>query len=128
MKTRKTFLTLAILLISGFGFAQPPGGGQRGGQQGPPPIPNEKQIKVMVSDLADEISLSEDQETTILELYIEHFEEIEEQTSGNKRPDREEMESMKTLFEEHVKEELTKDQIKKYEAYLKKQASQLRRR
>lgn len=124
MKTVKSFLILSILLVSTSIFAQPPGGGQRGGQQGPPPIPNNKQIKKMVSDLVDEIALSNEQETKVLSLYKEHFAQVKEKTSGNSRPNRDEMETLKTTFEKSVKAELTKEQVSKYETYLKNQRPQ----
>jgi hypothetical protein len=123
MKTIKSILVVSILFLGSISFAQPPGGGQKGGQQGPPPIPTDKQIETMVSDLAENISLSEEQEVKVLEIYNEHFAEIKEKTSGNSRPKREEMEALDTAFEKQVKAELTKEQKKEYEAYLKEQAS-----
>ncbi len=120
MKTIKTFFVLSILLLSSISFAQ----AQGGGKQGPPPMPNNKQITQMVSDLAEELTLSDEQEAKVLELYKEHFSKIKEKTSGNSRPKREEMEALKTAFEKEVKAELTKEQISKYSAYLKEQASQ----
>jgi hypothetical protein len=124
MKTIKSILVLSILLVSSISFAQPPGGGQRGGQQGPPPIPNNKEVTKMVSDLTDNLSLSEEQEVKVLEIYKEHFAELKEKTSGNSRPKREEMEALDTAFEKQVKAELTEEQKSGYEAYLKEQASQ----
>lgn len=128
MKTVKSILALSILFVGSLTFAQAPGGGQRGGQQGPPPIPNDEQIETMVSDLAEEIALSEEQEVKVLEIYNEHFAEIKEKTSGNSRPKREEMEALNKAFEKQVKAELTKDQKSGYEDYLKEQASQRPRR
>lgn len=127
MKKLKMILVWSLVLTSGLTFAQP-GGGQRGGQSGPPPLPNEQQIKVMVGELADAISLTEEQEINVLKLYTEHFVQVEELTSGSSRPDRKEMEALKTSLENQVKLELTQDQIKTYEAILKKQASRQRRR
>ena len=127
MKKLKMILVWSLVLTSGLTFAQP-GGGQRGGQSGPPPLPNEQQIKVMVGELADAISLTEEQEINVLKLYTEHFVQVEELTSGSSRPDRKEMEALKTSLENQVKLELTQDQIKTYEAVLKKQASRQRRR
>ena len=89
-----------------------------------PLFPSDKQIKEMVGDLAEELALSTDQETKVLDLYQAHFAQVKEQTSGNSRPDREEMEKLKLAFEKQVKAELTKEQIVKYEAYLKKQSDQ----
>lgn len=126
MKTIKSLLVLSILFVCTLVFAQSPGGGQRGGQQGPPPIPNDKQIEKMVSDIADELTLSNEQETKVLSLYKEHFTQVKEKTSGNNRPNREEMKALKSAFEKKVKAELTKEQVNKYEAYLKKQRPQRR--
>lgn len=119
MKTIKTISLLSFLLISSMSFAQGPNNGPRGGQQGPPPIPSEKQIKNMVNDLSDEISLSEDQETQVLDLYLVHFEEMEKKTSGNSRPERSEMETFETAFQNDVKALLSESQQTQYEAYLK---------
>lgn len=119
MKTIKTISLLSFLLISSMSFAQGPNNGPRGGQQGPPPIPSEKQIKNMLNDLSDEISLSEDQETQVLDLYLAHFEEMEKKTSGNSRPERSEMETFETAFQNDVKALLSESQQTQYETYLK---------
>lgn len=78
----------------------------------------------MVSDLADNLSLSEEQEVKILDLYKDHFKQVKEKTSGNSHPKREEMDALKLTFEKQVKDELTEEQISKYKVYLKKQTSQ----
>lgn len=121
MKTMKKItnitLVLCAMLISGTTFAQR--GGQGGGQQGPPPIPSSKEIKAMVSDLAEEISLNEDQETEILALYTAHFKEVKKKTSSG-RPDRDEMEALKNDFEDEVNAVLTDEQQKLFKAYQKK--------
>lgn len=121
MKTLKSVLVAAFLLVAGFSFAQRPGG-----QQGPPPLPSDEQIETMVSELAEEIDLNEDQETKILALYKEHFEEVKEKVSAG-RPDRDEMEEIKEEFEQKVEAELTDEQVEKFEAYQKKQQGNRRR-
>lgn len=118
-------LLLIAMAMSSAVSAQPPGGGG-GGQQGPPPIPNSKQIKKMVSKLSSELSLSEQQETKVLALYQDHYEQVEEATS-NGRPDRTKMEALKTSFEKNVKSELTEEQQDLYTEYLKKNQPQQRR-
>lgn len=111
------FLFIAVQLSCSI-FAQQQIGPK--GQNGPPPIPNQKQIKEMVANLSGEILLTQEQESTILNLYSEHFEEVKTKTSGSAMPKREEMEALKTNFEKSVKELLTDSQKKKYNAYLKK--------
>lgn len=122
-KAFKGILAIAVFLACGSIFAQPPGRG-RGGQQGPPPIPTDKQVEQMVSELADEIGISEEQERAILDLHKKHFAQAKRQTTGNRRPSREEMEASRDAFEEEVKAELTTEQKSKFEMYLKNQKKQ----
>lgn len=114
-KNIKVLFVLVAMFTSSIIYAQP----QNGGQQGPPPLPNAKQIKEMVSKLADEISLSETQEEQVLNLYTLHFQEVEEKTE-NGQPNREEMETLKTTFENNVKAVLTKEQQKEFDVYIMK--------
>lgn len=121
--TRLVLVVLVAMLSVTLTQAQP--GGQKGGQQGPPPLPTDDQIEKMVSDLSTELELSEAQEKQVSELYFAHFEEVEAVTDdGNSRPDRDVMDQMKKDFETEVKSVLTKDQQKQYETYMKKQRSQ----
>lgn len=113
---KSSFLILSFL-ISSVLIAQPQGGGQ----QGPPPIPNAKQIKKTVASLASEISLTEEQEASVLEVYIKHFEIVKAKTESAERPKREEMEALDIALQNEVKALLTEEQIVKYNAYLKKQ-------
>ena len=123
----RAFLILCITLMTTVTFAQP-GGGKRGGsQEGSPPIPSDKEIVSIVSDLADEIDLSELQEAAVLQLYKEHFAEVKKKTNSG-RPKREEMEAVKSDFEDRVKETLTEDQQKLYIKYVKKNQSKKRKK
>lgn len=97
-------------------------GQQRGGQGGPPELPTAKEIKTMVSDLSDELLMTDKQEVLVLKLYTEHFEKLEDKTSSG-RPDRNEMETLKKLLENDVKSSLTDDQKKLYTTYLKNNSS-----
>ena len=120
----KLIFAAVFLLTYSVAFAQGPGGGQRGGQQGPPPVPNAKQIKTMVNDMAKELSWTDKQEASALLLYNDHFEKVKAKTSGNTKPDREEMDALTATLEKNVKALLTTDQQKAYIAYLKKQSKQ----
>lgn len=80
----KAALFLCMMLLVGTSYAQQRGsqrGGQGGGQE-PPPLPTSKEIKKMVNDLAEEISLDEGQEDEILDLYAAHFDEVEDKTKS----------------------------------------------
>ena len=116
-KTLKHTLLLCIVLIGSAAIAQQKSP-QVGGQQGPPPVPTNKEIKEMVSDMSKEVLLNEDQEEEILELFTAHFNEVEEKTKSG-RPDRNEMESIKINFEKEVNSVLTKEQQKQYATYQK---------
>lgn len=98
------------------------GGSQGGRQGGPPELPTSQEIETMVSDLSDDLILSEEQEVQVLELYTEHFEEVEEKTSSG-RPDRDEMEAIKTSLENDVKALLRDDQEELYTTYLENNIS-----
>lgn len=115
-KVTRVVLVLCVTLMSTVTYAQPGGGQRSGGQDGqggPPSIPSDKEIVSMVSDLATEIDLSELQEAAVLQLYKEHFTEVKSKTKSG-RPKREEMETLKSDFEDEVKETLTEDQQKLY--------------
>ncbi|NPD84130.1 hypothetical protein HNS38_05130 [Lentimicrobium sp. L6] len=106
-----------VLLFSGITFAQAPKG------DGPqkPPVPNEKQVKKMVNELAEELELSDKQETEILAVYQSHFNEVKDKTSGKEKPKKEEMDALKSSFEKEVKALLSEEQQSKYKTYIKKQ-------
>ncbi|WP_282054175.1 hypothetical protein [Maribacter luteus] len=110
-------LLLGAIMITGTTLAQ------RGGQQGPPPLPTSDEIEEMVSDMAEEVSLDETQEAEILVLYKAHFEEVEDLTSSG-RPDRDKMEALKSDFEDEVNAVLTDEQQKLFKAYQKKNSRQ----
>ena len=113
---RKIILALMITILTGsFALAQ------SGGQQGPPPLPSDKQIEKMVKSLDKELELSENQETQVSELYFAHFEELETMQKQKQRASREEMNELKSEFETEVKTVLSEDQQDNYTAWLKKQ-------
>lgn len=115
MKTIKSLLFLSLLFASTSLLAQSPRGGL---QQGPPPVPGDKQIEKMVSDLSKNLSLSYEQKTKILELYQAHFKKVKEKMAGNNRPKPEEMQALDAALEKKVKAVLTDNQKSKYETYL----------
>jgi len=122
MKKLIKLSTLFIaLLITSTVFAQIPNMSKnQDGRQGPPPIPNVEQIEQMVTELAVELSLSEEQQAGILNMYIAHFAEVEETMSAEPKPPREEMESKRTEFDNQVKSLLTDEQRVKFDEFNKK--------
>lgn len=120
----KTYKKLSILIILAFlstniALAQER---QQDRPQGPPPVPNDKQIEKMVTDLSKELSLTVVQEEKVSEIYFDHFKKVAEQqkkNKGNRGSSREVMQKLNSDFEADVKELLTEDQQKLYESYLK---------
>ena len=116
MKKLKSIVTLVAMMLATSLFAQPPGGGQ----QGPPPIPNAKEITKMVTEMSAEINLDEAQKESVQEIYTAHFEIVSEKVEAG-RPERKEMEALDTKLQEDVEAILDEDQQKLYKAYLKAQ-------
>lgn len=114
------FINMSILIfliaLSAFNVvnAQP-----QGGQQGPPSVPNAKQIKKMVTEVSKELSLNEEQETQVSKLYVAHFDEVKKATSSG-RPEKSTMDALETKFTKDVNKVLTTDQQKLFAAYQKK--------
>lgn len=92
--------------------------------QGPPPIPNDEQIEEMVKDLAEAVSLTDDQTEKVSELYFDHFEKVADQQENSKEDrnkGREAMEKLNAELEENVKAILEEDQVKLYTSWLTEQ-------
>jgi hypothetical protein len=97
---------------------------QQGRPQGPPPIPNDDKIEVMVADLAKELSLTDQQNEQVSDLYFEHFETIKQQqkkNKGSRGTDREAMMKLDEELQNAIKGLLDEKQKELYDAYLKKQ-------
>ena len=115
-KTSTILLIVALMFTVGNIQAQP------GGQHGPPPIPNDSQVKEIIVKLTKELSLSDSQEEQISALYYANFKEA--RALAAKKASRKEMEQLKAIFEKNVKSLLTSDQQKKFVAYQKKNQPQ----
>lgn len=125
-KTAQLVILLLITFITSSAFAQQ--GEKRGNRpEGPPPIPNKEQVIKMVTDLANEINLSESQNEKILALFNAHFKEVKEKIDENERKQKE-METLKESFENDVKSILTENQQKAYDDFLRKQHPPKRRK
>jgi Spy/CpxP family protein refolding chaperone len=112
------WLIAIALFTGGFAQAQP-----SGGQQGPPPVPNAKQIQKTVAKVSKKLSLNEEQEKQVSKLYVAHFDEVKKATSSG-RPERSTMEALDAKFEKEVNKVLTPDQQKLFAAYQKKNKPQ----
>ena len=107
------------LFVSSSVFAQPPGGGQ----QGPPSVPNAKQIQKKVAKVSKKLSLSDKQEIQVSKLYTAHYEEVKSKLKSG-RPEQKEMEALENKFEKEVNKVLTTEQQKLFAAYQKKNRQQ----
>jgi tRNA C32,U32 (ribose-2'-O)-methylase TrmJ len=91
---------------------------QQKGKQGPPPIPDQEQISKMVNELSKTLALDEDQKKDVEKKFNKHFEEVRAKKEES-RPKREEMEALRTDFEEEVKSILDDKQKKQFDAFMK---------
>ncbi|MCF8373647.1 MAG: hypothetical protein K9H64_18645 [Bacteroidales bacterium] len=118
-KFRNNTALLFILLITFFpGIAWT----QQQRPQGPPPVPNEKQIDKIVNDLAEKLALTSEQSETISKLYIAHFKEVKEKQEKDREAreaNHQAMEKLRKDFEKDVKAVLTKDQQKQFDDFVK---------
>ena len=116
-------LLIAMMILFGVNLKA-----QHGPGDGPPPIPNDKQIEKMVLDLSEELSLSNDQSDRIEALFKEHFEEVKESLDRNEKMMRGEMELKKSEFENKIKGLLSEEQAEQFEEFMKKLAPPRRQR
>ena len=86
LKTARILAISAIILFSSH-LVQ----AQRGGQQGPPPVPTTAEIQEMVSDLSETLDLTDEKSDELLDLYTAHIKEVSSLMKS--RPKREKMES-----------------------------------
>jgi hypothetical protein len=109
------FITITFI-VSATMFAQP--------QQKPPKIPNDDQINKMIENLSTELSLNEKQHQEIHELYITHFDHVREKVELKKaehRMEREEMDNLRSKFEEEVKSLLSEEQQTMFNKFIDKE-------
>ena len=118
------FAFVLLISISSIpGFAQ----GPPSGRQGPPPIPNEKQIEQMVSDLSSELSLSAEQQVRVHELYTKHFQEVGSlKKDGDREAHRKSMQTLRESFEKEVQVDFNQEQRDLYTEFQKKQGGKQR--
>jgi len=117
MKRSVKKVTKAITVLCAlFLLSIPATWAQRNGQrpQGPPPVPNAKQIELIIDELDQSIELSDAQETKIKTLFTEHFKEM----GKNLKKSREEMEKKKEAFEKTIEAELSDEQQKGFEKFM----------
>lgn len=120
LKISQVLLLLFALLTTNLALAQ-----QRG-QQGPPPVPDSKEVDKMVEELSSDLSLTKQQHAQISILYKDHFTEVRRMVDitkgGRTEADRKKMDALKKNFEADVNALLTKQQQKKFKSLQKKQA------
>ncbi|NQV13850.1 hypothetical protein HQ531_00220 [bacterium] len=117
-KINKGILILGMILISSTLWAQPDGG-----QQGPPRLPDSKQVGEMVKEVSQTLALTKKQESQISKLYFNHFEQARQMMDKGKATQQDHhkaMDALRTDFEKQVAELLSDDQKKAYEELKKK--------
>lgn len=89
--------------------------------QGVPPISIEKQITKMLAHLNQELSLNDEQNEQISELFVSHFETLKKLPSTTIN-DYHSMEAIKTEFENQVLNQLSNEQKTQFNTFIKKRA------
>lgn len=116
---KSTILTFIWLVMTSTPtFAQP-----QGHPQGPPPIPDSAQIVRMVTRLKSELNLSVQQTQQLNKLFHDHFKEVRKKVEAqktNQEKTREEMDKLRSSFENEIKNILNPDQQKKFAEFQKK--------
>ncbi len=122
MKT-KIKLTV-IMLLASFMFTLTNINAQQMQQKplGPPPIPSEKQVQKMISDLETKLSLSEEQKQKMTEIMSDHFKimkTVQEKYKKSHEAERKEMETLKGNFDSEIKSVLSIEQSVLFEEFMK---------
>jgi len=116
MRKRNLFAICALCLLTAGGslvFAQggPPRG--NGGPGQPPALPDSSGIVEIVDEMAEALSLTDDQKSRVSELHFAHFaaaEKVLGASRGDREGTREAMDDLRRDFEADVKEILTDEQ------------------
>ena len=113
-KRIKTVILLALVLSmkSALVLAQP-----REGHQDPPPVPDAIETNKMVTVLASELSLTQEQKDKLNTLFTAHFKVVKEKLYTEKiatEKHHREMEKLRTDFESQINRILKPEQQKKF--------------
>jgi hypothetical protein len=113
MKRIINTLIVVMVVFAGSVFAQ-----GRGERPGPPPLPDSTEIAQMVDELANRLSLDEEQTNVIGQLFYEHFNDLKARMAEGRVP-REEMEKLRENFVKKVKVLLDEEQQKEFDKFMK---------
>ena len=100
--------TLLLLVLSATVYAQ--GRPQRGNM---PSV--EDRVTTIITKMTTELTLSEEQKTSLTDVYTTHFTTMENYMTKGQRPSEEVLEKEKAILDTSVKEVLTTEQFTKYE-------------
>lgn len=120
MNKQKRFNTGILLIITSILFISGNLLAQQQPQQHPPMPPDSNQISQMVDELSTELSLTEDQQANILELFTDHFNEMKAAMDNkqDQQGNREEMDRLRRDFENKVKSLLNDEQKAGFDEYM----------
>lgn len=122
MKTKIKLTTIILLTSFMFMLSDISAQDMQRKPQGPPPIPSEKQIEKMISDLETKLSLSESQKQKMTKIMSDHFKTmktVQEKYKKSHDAERKEMETLKGNFDNEIKSVLSKEQSVLFEEFMK---------
>jgi len=111
------FLLVTILFAGNVVQAQPRE------KQGPPPIPDQKKVGEMLTELATDLVLNEEQTEKITTLFNAHFEELKAQLQKEniaRELHGQTMDKLRKDFEDEVKAQLSDEQKELFDTHMKK--------
>lgn len=120
LKKRISFLSLVLLGLFFAGALTAQQGRPERGPESPPPLPDPKEITAMVNDLTTELTLSEEQNKKISELFNAHFEEMRQHAKAFRKSmeeDRQLMDKKREDFEKEINALLSDEQQKRFKNF-----------
>lgn len=79
-------------------------------QKRPPKPPTQEQMTNKIDELAEKLSLTDEQKGQFTSLFTQHFDQMRSQMSSGERPDKETMDANKSAFDSQLRSLLSTEQ------------------
>ncbi len=88
------------------------------GQPGSPPS-SEEMLKTTMAGLTKEVSLTDEEKSSVKEIFTEFYSEMDKMFKSGSRPDPSNMQTLESKRDKKVKEVLSEEKYKAYSEYMK---------
>lgn len=120
-------LVVGMIITGGVAIAQPNRGDNRRGhgpndRPSPPAVPDSAETVKLIDEVAEALTLTEDEKDAVLDLHLAHFAEVREvmeQSKGDRENHRKQMDALRDEFQEEMKALLSDEKYEEYEEYMK---------